>query len=260
MSAAAYVDALFAAAGVVPTAAERNAAIAAFAAGGTAGRVAALRNAADSHSVRQAEVNADFVLMQYYGYLRRNPTDAPDSNDDGYQFWFAKLNSFGGNFIQAEMVKGLPRLRRVSSPLRTELTPTFRRGSLLRPTANLNQDSCFKPVFPKSKRGAPMSRRSGLAILLTCALLTPLLFVPQSHAETGRVPKSAWPKTATTAALVQQPSGEISPNVLKALGIATRPDADPAAMQQEVARQITGDQNATVSAPPPSTDEWLNAD
>jgi hypothetical protein len=102
-----YVDALFTSAGLVPTTAERNAAIAAFngAGGSTAGRLAALRNVADSNSVRQAEFNASFVLMQYYGYLRRNPTDAPDGNDDGYQFWLTKLNSFGGNFVQAEMVK-----------------------------------------------------------------------------------------------------------------------------------------------------------
>ena len=44
-------------------------------------------------------------LLQYYGYLRRNPTDQPDVNDSGYQFWLNKLNSFGGDFIQAEMVK-----------------------------------------------------------------------------------------------------------------------------------------------------------
>jgi hypothetical protein len=43
--------------------------------------------------------------MQYYGYLRRNPTDAPDISDAGYQFWLAKLNSFGGNYEQPEMVK-----------------------------------------------------------------------------------------------------------------------------------------------------------
>jgi hypothetical protein len=105
LSATAYVDNLFTSAGVVPTSAERTAAITAFGGGGTVGRVAALRNVADSNSVRQAEFNASFVLMQYYGYLRRNPTDAPDSNDNGYQFWLAKLNSFGGNFIQAEMVR-----------------------------------------------------------------------------------------------------------------------------------------------------------
>jgi len=45
------------------------------------------------------------VLLQYYGYLRRNPTDQPDGNNGGYQFWLNKLNSFGGDFIQAEMVK-----------------------------------------------------------------------------------------------------------------------------------------------------------
>jgi hypothetical protein len=45
--------------------------------------------------------------MQYYGYLRRNPDDAPEQNRDfsGYNFWLGKLNEFNGNFIQAEMVK-----------------------------------------------------------------------------------------------------------------------------------------------------------
>ena len=72
-TAAEYVDALFASAMVTPTAAEREAAIAAFGSGGTAGRVAALRSVADSNSVRQAEFNAAFVLMQYFGYLRQGP-------------------------------------------------------------------------------------------------------------------------------------------------------------------------------------------
>jgi len=45
------------------------------------------------------------VLMQYFGYLRRNPDDAPDNNFDGYQFWLDKLNQFNGNFVDAEMVK-----------------------------------------------------------------------------------------------------------------------------------------------------------
>ena len=42
--------------------------------------------------------------MQYFGYLRRNPNDAPDSDFSGYNFWLGKLNSFG-NYIDAEMVK-----------------------------------------------------------------------------------------------------------------------------------------------------------
>jgi hypothetical protein len=103
--AAQYVDALYASAGVTPAEAERTAAINAFGAGGTAGRVAALRSVSDSVSVRQAERNPSFVLAEYYGYMRRNPTDAPDFGDEGYQFWLSKLNSFGGDFVKADMVK-----------------------------------------------------------------------------------------------------------------------------------------------------------
>ena len=46
-----------------------------------------------------------FVLMQYFGYLRRNPNDAPDTNFDGYNFWLNKLTQFNGDFVQAEMVR-----------------------------------------------------------------------------------------------------------------------------------------------------------
>jgi hypothetical protein len=105
LTASQFVDALFASATVTPTVAERNAALTAFGGGGTSGRVAALRSVVESNSVKNAETNPAFVLMEYYGYLRRNPTDAPDNNDAGYQFWLAKLNSFGGNFVNAELVK-----------------------------------------------------------------------------------------------------------------------------------------------------------
>jgi len=44
-------------------------------------------------------------LMQYFGYLRRNPDDAPDPDFAGFNFWLGKLDQFHGNFIQAEMVK-----------------------------------------------------------------------------------------------------------------------------------------------------------
>jgi len=104
-TAAEYVGALFASAGVTPTDAERQAAVGAFGAGGTAGRIAAFRSVAVSNSVRDDELNPAFVLAEYIGYLRRNPTDAPDGDDSGYQFWLAKLNQFGGNFVKAEMVK-----------------------------------------------------------------------------------------------------------------------------------------------------------
>ena len=51
------------------------------------------------------EFNRAFVLMQYFGYLRRNPSDAPDGSFDGYNFWLNKLNQFNGDFVNAEMVK-----------------------------------------------------------------------------------------------------------------------------------------------------------
>ena len=49
--------------------------------------------------------NKAFVLMQFFGYLRRDPDSAPDADFSGYNFWPGKLNQFNGNFIQAEMVK-----------------------------------------------------------------------------------------------------------------------------------------------------------
>src|SRR6185436_660462 len=77
--------------------------------GGTPGdntkRAQVLRAIAESSNLSQREVNKAFVLSQYFGYLKRNPDDAPDANFDGYNFWLGKLNQFNGNFIQAEMVK-----------------------------------------------------------------------------------------------------------------------------------------------------------
>jgi hypothetical protein len=57
--------------------------------------------------LNQQETNRAFVLMQYFGYLRRNPNDAPEASLDfaGYNFWLGKLNQFNGNYINAEMVK-----------------------------------------------------------------------------------------------------------------------------------------------------------
>jgi DNA-binding beta-propeller fold protein YncE len=94
MSAGAFADALFANAGVQPSAAERDAAVAAYGAGDAEGRAAALRSLADSGGVYNRQYNSAFVLMQYFGYLRRNPNDAPDSDLSGYNFWLSKLDEF----------------------------------------------------------------------------------------------------------------------------------------------------------------------
>ena len=72
---------------------------------GVIDRAQALRAVVEGANFQRREFNRAFVLMQYFGYLRRNPDDAPDANFDGYNFWLAKLNQFGGNYLDAEMVK-----------------------------------------------------------------------------------------------------------------------------------------------------------
>jgi hypothetical protein len=54
---------------------------------------------------QQREMNRSFVQIEYFGYLRRNPNDAPDGNFTGYDFWVNKLNLASGNYISSEMVK-----------------------------------------------------------------------------------------------------------------------------------------------------------
>ena len=103
-----FVDAMFANGGVTPTTADRNTAIAEFGGAGDTtdlnARSRALRDVAENSTLQQQEFNRAFVLMQYFGYLRRNPNDAPDADFSGYTFWLSKLNSVG-NYVDAEMVK-----------------------------------------------------------------------------------------------------------------------------------------------------------
>jgi hypothetical protein len=107
-----FVDALYTNAAVAsPPAAERSAAINEFGGSGntadTAARGRALRRVAQNSTLNQQELNRAFVLMQYYGYLRRNPYDPPEPTLDyqGFNFWLGKLNQFNGNYVDAEMVK-----------------------------------------------------------------------------------------------------------------------------------------------------------
>jgi hypothetical protein len=51
------------------------------------GRGSVLRQIVDDTAFKQAEYNNAFVLMQYFGYLRRDPDDA------GYKFWLDVLNN-----------------------------------------------------------------------------------------------------------------------------------------------------------------------
>lgn len=72
---------------------------------GAKNRAQVLRAVAEDSDLARNEFNKAFVLMQYYGYLLRNPNDLPDSNFSGFDFWLAKLVQFNGNFVAAEMVK-----------------------------------------------------------------------------------------------------------------------------------------------------------
>jgi hypothetical protein len=111
MTPAGFADKLFFNAVVVPSVAERAAVISEFGGATTTGdipaRTRAVRDVAENPTLVQLEFNKAFVLMQYFGYLRRNPFDPPEPTLDyqGYNFWLGKLNQFGGNFVNAEMVK-----------------------------------------------------------------------------------------------------------------------------------------------------------
>jgi hypothetical protein len=93
-----YVDRLIANTGVRFTTDERDA----FVGGlrdGTLTRAAVLSGIAGDERFVRAKFNEAFVMMEYFGYLRRDP------DEGGYRFWLQKLDQFQGNFVQAEMVK-----------------------------------------------------------------------------------------------------------------------------------------------------------
>jgi hypothetical protein len=107
MSATQFVDTLNQNAGGVLSAEERNALVAelAPAPADTQRRANVLRAVADDETLRQAEFREAFVLLQYLGYLQRDPDDAPDPDYSGFQFWLDHLNRNNGNFVQAELVR-----------------------------------------------------------------------------------------------------------------------------------------------------------
>jgi len=116
-----YVDALFVKTGVNASASDRSALVAELAANPTTGRGSVLQKIVDGINVisegnqqfnttygqafYNSEFNRAFVQLEYFGYMKRDPDDA------GYAFWLGKLNLFGGNFVNAEMV-----LAFISSP------------------------------------------------------------------------------------------------------------------------------------------------
>ena len=109
MTATEFVDAVNANTGGALSPAERNREIndLTSAGSGDGGRAIVLKHILEDEDFKRAELNRAFVLMQYFGYLRRNPNETPEPNLNfaGYDFWLTKLNDNNGNYIQAEMVK-----------------------------------------------------------------------------------------------------------------------------------------------------------
>ena len=104
MTSQAFVDTLNTRSGGVLSQGERDTLVGQLQAG-TKNRGAIVRAVAEDPTMAQREFNRSFVLMQYFGYLRRNPDDPQDTNFNGFNFWLNKLNQFNGDFRGAEMVK-----------------------------------------------------------------------------------------------------------------------------------------------------------
>jgi hypothetical protein len=72
---------------------------------GAMSRAQVVRAVAEDSDLINSEKNKAFVLMQYLGYLRRDPNSGPDTDYTGYDFWLQKLNNHGGDFHAAQMVR-----------------------------------------------------------------------------------------------------------------------------------------------------------
>jgi hypothetical protein len=107
MTAIEFVDKLNTNAGNVLSSTERDQLVSNLSSnpGDSAKRAQVLRAVAEDADLLSAERNRAFVLMQYFGYLRRDPNSGPDSDYSGYDYWLTKLNDHGGDFHAAEMVR-----------------------------------------------------------------------------------------------------------------------------------------------------------
>lgn len=56
-------------------------------------RSTVLRKIVDDKRLIRREYNSAFVLVHYFGYLNRNPTDSPDTNLEGFKYWRRILDS-----------------------------------------------------------------------------------------------------------------------------------------------------------------------
>jgi hypothetical protein len=96
---------------------------------GTETRASVVKKIALSNAVGsdlQKFYHPAYVLMQYFGYLRRNPDDLPDGDLSGYNFWLNQLNSgvkTTWDMVKAFIVSGEYRDRFYKAPFCTEEPP-----------------------------------------------------------------------------------------------------------------------------------------
>ena len=85
-----FVDALYANAGVELSRDERARLASALEAGAET-RASVLRHVAEERELFAREYDTAYVLVHYFGYLRRGPADPPDKDLDGFNFWLRIL-------------------------------------------------------------------------------------------------------------------------------------------------------------------------
>jgi len=85
-----FVDTLYSNAHVEPSRQERASAIAALE-GRDGSRAQVIRRVAENRELAGREYEQAYVLMHYFGYLRRNPDDLPDGDLSGFNFWLGGL-------------------------------------------------------------------------------------------------------------------------------------------------------------------------
>ncbi|MET0648487.1 MAG: DUF4214 domain-containing protein [Pyrinomonadaceae bacterium] len=83
--------------GINPTPAERDALLADLRGGVSRGDVIA--RLVEDERFKEKEFAPAFVVMQYFGYLRRDP------DQEGFYYWLSKLKENGGDYRRAEMVR-----------------------------------------------------------------------------------------------------------------------------------------------------------
>ncbi len=89
-----FVDSLLGNAGIEWTAGDRRLLIKDLDSG-TQSRQSALLKIVEDKDFYTREFNTAYVLVHYFGYLRRNPDDAPDFDLKGLNFWGDRLDEWG---------------------------------------------------------------------------------------------------------------------------------------------------------------------